>query len=115
MGKPAVFGGIHFTDNEAKKLKSLARKGVGKDKRIEEKDDEIAALNKQLRGKNGEIADWQQSYNRVAAERDTWKANYERLWKEVKDFIDAIRSIPGRLLAFISEHLPQRHDREASR
>jgi hypothetical protein len=65
----------------------------------------------------GEIKDWQHSYSKVAAERDTYKKNYERLWAEVKDFIGAIRSIPNRLRAFIAEHIDQEknRNREVSR
>ncbi len=45
-------------------------------------------------------------------DRDKWKANYDNLWNEVKDFIHAIRSAPNRLRAFVREHIPQSQNRE---
>jgi hypothetical protein len=107
MGKPALLGGVNFTEAEAKKLKSLAKKGVGIDKRATEYREKIAALNGQISDLNGEINDWKRSYQTAAQERDTYKHNYERLWAEVKPFIDAIRKAPQMLLDFIREHLPQ--------
>lgn len=112
MGKPALLGGVNFTDDEAKKLKSLAKKGVGVDKHAENYKKKIAALEDDIRYLNDKITDWQQSYQSVARDRDAWKANYERLWSEVKDFIGAIRSAPMKLLAFIHEHLPKSQNRE---
>ena len=77
--------------------------------------EEINRRNKHIRELDSEINSLNQSVRSIARDRDTWKANYERLWAEVKEFIGAIRSIPNRLRAFIAEHLPQRHDREVSR
>ena len=98
--------GVHLSDNEAKKLKSLAKKGVGIDKRAEEYKKKINALDGNIRELNGQINQWKQSYQSAILDRDAWKANYERLWGEVREFIGAIRSIPQKLRAFISEHLP---------
>jgi DNA repair exonuclease SbcCD ATPase subunit len=107
--------GVHLTDDEVKKLKALARKGTGIDTRAAEQRKKITALEENINTLQGEISDWQQSYRKVALDRDTYKQNYERLWAEVKDFIGAIRGIPNRLRAFIAEHLRQKNDREVSR
>jgi cell division protein FtsB len=58
------------------------------------------------------IKDTQKQIDNLKRDRDMWKTNYNNLWNEVKDFIKAIRSIPQKLLAFISEHLPKSHNRE---
>ena len=55
---------------------------------------------------DAKIGDLQREIVSVKRDRDKWKTNYERLWAEVKPFIDAIRSAPQKLLAFIREHLP---------
>ena len=109
--------GVHLTDDEAKRLKFLAKKGVGIDKRAEEYKKKITALDGEIRDLNGQITQWKQSYNSVARDRDAWKANYERLWEEVKEFIGAIRKIPNRLRLFINEHLTptQNKNREENR
>jgi len=97
---------MNFTDAETKKLKALARKGVGIDKRADGYKKKIATLETNIRDLNREILSLQQSVKSIAQDRDTWKANYERLWGEVKEFIGAIRSVPNKLRAFIAEHLP---------
>ena len=106
--------GVHFTDADAKKLKSLAKKGVGIDKRAEEYQKKIAGLEKNIRNLNDDITTLQQSVRSIALDRDTWKKNYERLWAEVKDFIGVIRSAPQKLFSLIAENLPtqKKHNRE---
>ena len=115
MGKPALLGGMNFSDDEAKRLKSLARKSVGIDKSIEKHSAEyrakITSLESQIRELNGQIIDWRRSYQTVSQERDTYKHNYDRLWAEVKPFIDVIRKFPQMLLDFIRERLPQHHNK----
>jgi chromosome segregation ATPase len=108
MGKPALLGGVNVTADEMKKLKSLAKKGVGIDKRAEEYKKKIAALDENIRDLNGQISLLQQDIRAVARDRDAWKENYNRLWAEVKDFIHAIRTAPQKLLAFMYEHIPQK-------
>ena len=117
MGKPQTIGsGFIVTADELKKLKSLAKKGVGIDKRADEYKEKIAEHEKSIRDLNGQITTLKQNVNSIARDRDTWKANYERLWGEVKEFIGAIRKIPERLRAFIAEHLPhQERNKEVSR
>jgi len=111
--KLPVFPGVHFTDNEAAKLKSLAKKGVGIDKRADEYKQKIETLEGNIRDMNSQITSLKQSVKSITLDRDTWKANYNRLWDEVKDFIKSIRTIPNKLRAFIAEHLPGKsHNRE---
>jgi septal ring factor EnvC (AmiA/AmiB activator) len=107
--------GVHLTDNEAAKLKSLAKKGVGIDKRTNEYKDKITALEGNIRNLNSQITLLKQDVVSIARDRDTWKANYERLWGEVKEFIVAIRRAPRRLFELINEHLPKSHKQEVSR
>ena len=116
MGKPSLLGnGFTVTNDELAKLKSLAKKGVGIDKRAEEYKRKIAALDENIRDLNAQVNDLNRSVSSIVRERDSWKTNYERLWAEVKPFIDAIRSAPQKLLAFIREHLPKKsHNREES-
>jgi prefoldin subunit 5 len=116
MGKSALLGGVNFTDAEAKRLKLLVKKGVGIDKRADEYKKKIVALDGQIRDLNGQINDWKQSCQTAAQERDTYKHNYDRLWNEVKPFIQAIRKFPQTLLDFIRERMPQKsHSQEVSR
>jgi prefoldin subunit 5 len=104
-GLPLV-PGVHFSDDEAKRLKSLACKSIGIDKRAEEYRKNIAALNDEIRDMNSRVNQWRQSYGSVVRERDSYKQNYDRLWAEVKPFIEAIRRFPRQLMDFIQKHLP---------
>ena len=61
------------------------------------------------------MKDAQKQIDTLRLDRDKWKHNYERLWDEVKDFIQAIRRFPSRLLDFIREHLLQPKNKEVSR
>ncbi|MCL1853052.1 MAG: plasmid recombination protein [Peptococcaceae bacterium] len=114
MGHPIpLVPGVHFTADEAAKLKTLAKKSVTAEKKAQDK---IDTLNGNIRDLNSQITTLKQNVNAIARDRDTWKANYERLWSEVKEFIGAIRKIPDRLKAFIAEHLPhQERNKEVSR
>ncbi|MCL1820400.1 MAG: plasmid recombination protein [Oscillospiraceae bacterium] len=116
MGKPQTIGnGFIVTADELKKLKSLAKKGVGIDKRAEEYKEKIAALEVSIRDLKSQITSLESDVRVIARDRDTWKANYDRLWGEVKDFIKAIRTAPQRLLAFIRENIQQNKNQEVSR
>jgi prefoldin subunit 5 len=107
--------GVHLSESEAKKLKALARKGVGNDKRAEGYQKKIETLEENIRNLNNDVKQWKQSYHSIITDRDTWKKNYERLWAEVKDFIHAIRSAPMQLLTFIREGIHQKQHKEVSR
>jgi prefoldin subunit 5 len=108
MGKPSLLGGVSFTDDEAKKLKTLAKKSVSIDKRADEYKKKIGALEIQINDLSSQIRDLRSSYNTMRLDRNTWKQNYEHLWMEVKPFIGAIRAFPQILLDFIREHLPHK-------
>ena len=116
MGKPQTIGnGFVVTADELKKLKSLAKKGVGIDKRAEEYKGKIAALEGSIRDLKNQITSLESDVRSIARDRDTWKANYDRLWGEVKDFIKTIRTAPQKLLAFIRENIHQNKNQEVSR
>ncbi len=110
-----LFPGVHFTDDEAARLKSLARKGVGIDRRADALKKELAARDEHIRELDGQIQSLQHEVRVIARDRDTWKANYNRLWAEVKEFYQAIKKIPNRLRAFIAEIMPRSRDREVTR
>jgi prefoldin subunit 5 len=95
--------GVHFTDEEAKRLKSLAKKGTGKDKRAATLNQKITELEGAIRDMSAEINDIKRSYRAITADRDAQKANYDRLWGEVKEFAPAIWKIPNRLRGFLEE------------
>jgi hypothetical protein len=105
MGKPALLGGVHFTDDEAKRLKALARKSVTLDDRITAQKKKMAALDEQITDLNAKLRD-------AKAEAGHWHREYADLWSEVKDFIQAIRKFPARLREFIATLFPQKHEQE---
>jgi hypothetical protein len=94
MGKPGLLGGVVLSDEEAKRLKSLARKSVGIDTRAADYRKKIDTLNGEIRGLQGQINDLNRSVRTIAADRDSWKENYNRLWAEVEPYIEAIRKFP---------------------
>jgi hypothetical protein len=113
MGKPALLGGFNFTADETKKLKTLAKKSVTADRKVSEMKRKLEVTQREH---NFKIGDMQSTIRSLAAERDSWKANYDRLWTEVKDFIQVIRKTPQRLWAFIREHkLEKTHNQEVRR
>jgi uncharacterized coiled-coil DUF342 family protein len=112
--------GVHYSDDEAKRLKTLAKKSVTAqeefDKRAAEYRKKIDTLNGEMRGLQGQINDLNRSVRTIAAESDSYKLNYERLWAEVKPYIEAIRKFPERMLAFVRTLFPQKsHNREVAR
>jgi archaellum component FlaC len=108
--------GIHLSDEEAKRLKSLARKSIGIDKRANEYRQKITELEGNIHDLNGQIRDWKNSYGAVSRERDSYKQNYDRLWAEVKPYIEAIRKFPQQLLTFVRTLIPQKnHNKEVQR
>jgi hypothetical protein len=65
---------------------------------------------------DAKMADMQTQITALTRDRDKWKANYERLWDEVKEFITAIRKIPNRLRSFIkAQRVDNSHNQEVSR
>jgi chromosome segregation ATPase len=120
MGKPGLPGGVVLSDEEAKRLKTLAKKSAAAQEDFEKRAaayrQKIDTLNSEIRGLQGQINDLNRSVRTIAADRDSWKENYNRLWAEVKPFINSIRKFPQQLLAFVREHLPQKNqNREVAR
>ena len=104
---------MHFTDDEARRLKTLAKKSSGTDKRVDDLKQQLAA---QQREHENRIREMQTAISSIKLDRDKWKKNYERLWDEVKDFIHAIRKIPNRLRSFLQEiGVTKSNEREVSR
>jgi hypothetical protein len=105
MGKPALLGGMNFSDDEAKKLKALAKKSVSIDKRADEFRRKIASQENEIKELTAQIKSLRESYQTIAVDRDTWRENYHRLWAEVKPFIRAIREFPQQLMRLTQEHI----------
>ena len=87
--------GVHFTDDEAKRLKTLAKKSVNADKQISESKKKMAALDEQISELTTQLRD-------AKIEVNHWHREYTTLWNEVKDFIEAIRKFPARLREFVA-------------
>ena len=102
--KTKVIGGVSATHDEIDKMAKPGKSGsnvivANADwKRISDTAKRCALLDEKMKDLNKQITTLRQ-------ERATWKANYTRLWGEVKDFIQAIRRFPSRLLDFIREQL----------
>ena len=100
--------GVHFTSDEAAKLKTLAKKSVKADDRIAAN---IAASKKKMAALDKQITDLNEKLRDAQAEANHWHREYTDLWNEVKDFIGAIRKFPARLKEFVAELF--RPEREA--
>jgi myosin heavy subunit len=106
MGKPALLGGVNFSDDEAKRLKSLARQTIKSDERMAKLKREMDALQVELDKTKTQLQD-------AKIEANHWHREYTTLLSEVKDFITAIRKFPQRLREFISELFrPEREEQE---
>ncbi|GHU35011.1 Plasmid recombination enzyme type 2 [Clostridia bacterium] len=105
IGKPSFVGGVHLTDEEAKRLKSLARQTVKSDERI-------AKLKKDIDTLQAEIKTVKRERDEAKIEVNHWHREYTNLWNEVKDFISAIRKFPARLKEFIAELFRPERERE---
>jgi chromosome segregation ATPase len=101
MGKPAIFGGVIFSDDETKKLKSLAKKAVRKDNRIAEYKRQINEKDSQINDLNADITDLQRIHGMTIRESQAHKRNYDNLYSEVKPFLEGIRKSPEPLMEFI--------------
>jgi flagellar biosynthesis chaperone FliJ len=108
IGKPAILGGVHLTDDEAKRLKSLARQAVKSDERMAKVKRDMAAVEKQFDEVQRQLMD-------AKAEVNHWHREYTGLWNEVKPFIDAIRKFPQKMLEFVKTLFPQVRAKERTR
>ncbi|MDR1247159.1 MAG: plasmid recombination protein [Clostridiales Family XIII bacterium] len=105
--------GVHLTDDEAKKLKTLAKKSVTIQDRNAEWKKKFAAVEQQL-------ADTKQELNEIARDRDYWKRKFKDLEQMVKPYLTAIINFPQVLKDFIDRHWQERkqqktHTQEVSR
>jgi DNA repair exonuclease SbcCD ATPase subunit len=112
MGKPALLCGIHLTDEEAKRLKSLAGQTVKADERI-------AKLKKDMDVLQAEI-------KTVKRERDDAKIEAKHCYQElqdlrdkVKDYLHLAAKFPSRVKEFFTglfrEKQVQKQQRERER
>jgi chromosome segregation ATPase len=101
MGKQAFLGGVNFSEDEAKKLKSLAKKAVRKDNRIAEYKRKIEEKDSQINDLNADINDLQRIHGMTVLESQAHKRNYDNLYSEVKPFLEGIRKSPEPLMEFM--------------
>jgi chromosome segregation ATPase len=94
MGKPAILGGFNFTINEAKTLKTLAKKSVSANKHV-------AEANRKLKIAEDELA---KTKSELAAEKKKRPSISENL-KWFDKFLAAMRRAPKRLMAVIEDIL----------
>jgi len=87
-------------------IESMAKSGKSGNNKIVANADwqRVSEMAKRCLILDAKTKDLQKQVEDLRCDRDKWKKNYERLWDEVKDFIKAIRSMPGKLLTFITEH-----------
>ena len=84
MGRNTLRGSVNLTQEEAYKLKQLAKKGV----------------TTQM-----EVTDLKKKLESAVHDATVWKSRYEKLKEETKDFMVAIKHAPERLKQFIDEIL----------
>ena len=84
MGRKTLMGKVELSQQEAKDLKQLAKKGVAAD---------------------GTIRDLQRDLKSAWRDAQIWKRRYEELKEQTKDFLAAIKKAPERINAFISKIL----------
>jgi hypothetical protein len=93
--------GLHLTDDEAKRLKSLAKKSVTMETYTADWKKKIAAVEKQL-------ADVKLELNEVTKSRDYWRNKFKSLEQMVKPYLTAIINFPEILRDFIERHWQER-------
>ena len=84
MGRKTLMGKMEFSQQEAKDLKRLAKKGIAADTTIK---------------------DLQRDLKSARRDAQIWKRRYEELKEQAKDFFAAIKKAPERVMAFISKVL----------
>lgn len=80
MGRKTLMGKMEFSQQEAKDLKRLAKKGIAADTTIK---------------------DLQRDLKSARRDAQIWKRRYEELKEQAKDFFAAIKKAPERVMAFI--------------
>jgi cell division protein FtsB len=97
--------GLHLSDDEAARLKKLARQTV-------KADEQIAKLKRENGALKTDVTKTQNQLRDAQAEVNHWHREYTSLWDEVAPFIDAIRKFPQKMLEFVKSLFPQVHRRE---
>ena len=80
MGRKTLMGKVELSQQEAKDLKQLAKKGVAAD---------------------STIGDLKRDLKSARRDAQIWKRRYEELKEQTKDFLDAVRKAPERVMSFI--------------
>lgn len=80
MGRKTLLGKMELSQQEAEDLKQLAKKGVAADTTI---------------------SDLQRDLKSARRDAQIWKRRYEELKEQAKDFLDAVRKAPERVMSFI--------------
>jgi chromosome segregation ATPase len=88
-GLPLV-PGVHFTDDEAAKLKALAKKSVNADDRIAATKKKMAAVEEQLAAVDVKLRDSQ-------IEANHWHRELADLKNEVKDYLRLVKNFPAQV------------------
>ncbi len=84
MGRKTLMGKVELSQQEAKDLKQLAKKGVAAD---------------------STIGDLKRDLKSARRDAQIWKRRYEELREQTKDFLVAIKKAPERVMKFISKVL----------
>ncbi|GHU87284.1 Plasmid recombination enzyme type 2 [Clostridia bacterium] len=112
IGKPSFVGGVHLTDEEAKRLKSLARQTVKADERI-------AKLKKDIDTLQAEIKTVKRERDEAKIEAKHWHREFQDLKAKVKDYLHLAAKFPVRVKEFFTglfrEEQSQEQQREAER
>lgn len=97
-----VRSGISATQTE---IDAMARPGKSGKNMIVANDDwqTVSTMAKRCVLLEPKLKDTQSQIKSLQRERDSWKNNYNSLWNEVRDYLRAVRAIPNKLRAFISE------------
>ena len=101
MGKPAVFGGLNISANEAKKLKILAKKGAA----IQ---DNTSDLKRQLKAVKNELAEVKTELANEVKKRPSIMGQLN-WWDK---FLAAMKHAPKRLMSVIDEILREPPERQ---
>jgi len=97
--------GVHFTADEAQKLKTLAKKSVNYDKQIADSKKKLEAVKLEMSGLQSELT-------AMTRERNIWKQRFEDLQRRVEPFMLAILNFPQVLKDFISRHWQERQQQK---
>jgi hypothetical protein len=108
MGKPALLGGVHFTDDEATRLKKLARQIVKADERI-------AKLKKDMNALQVEIKTVKRERDEAKIEAKHWYQELQDLKEKVKDYLHLAAKFPARVKEFFAGLFREEQTQEQER